>query len=546
MHQLVEKCAGIFSTGNFPLWAEQFMSFDGEAVIGQHAWPRAVGKARYSRGVSFPADIASALYGLVELSGRELTENGLRHLTLVGVADAGLIAAIAIWLFDLKVAIYAGEEKEENLRFRNGDEDVEPHLTIIYTRQVSARQNSANQNILSQDSAHQNPAYQGMIRWDPDHRDPGNAADTVRELRRTIHLPDATVLFRSHAQSKPNQDRAVGGRVHWKGALEGTFGDSFKSLLRMTTPFGTAIGSAGRIFTAIVEADADVPEGWLRNCSIYFPESHGQNFANFTQRRFQELSSKNLGVEMLKAVRVSSYGEAKATFETSMENLASSCGCKVCSPTNYTKSSNNPGAQQSAHHYCFMALTSAIIRITHGLSGIDPVDDLHPSRLGLEYIYEMQQTIISRLRRQDGKNVLPITHCIIEHATPDMGWTEISLLRFAQYIFSGQTFHDIPDDPGSSAIATDGLCYYLDILRNPIQDDPITLARVNVIPGYIHYKNILFHRVSEKSTNLFSACVRAPSSSKGRPRDCVPEKVVQGVEKSFGGGLELLLTGVFD
>jgi hypothetical protein len=60
-----------FSTGNFPLWVEQFMSFDGEAVVGKLAWPRAVGKVRYSRGVSFPAGIANPLHGLTELPGRE-------------------------------------------------------------------------------------------------------------------------------------------------------------------------------------------------------------------------------------------------------------------------------------------------------------------------------------------------------------------------------------------------------------------------------------------------------------------------------------------
>jgi hypothetical protein len=72
----------------------------------------------------------------------------------------------------------------------------------------------------------------------------------------------------------------------------------------MTTPFGTAIGGAGRIFTAVVEADADVPEKWICNCSTYFPESHGQNFIGFIQRRFQGLSSKHFKVEMLKTVRV--------------------------------------------------------------------------------------------------------------------------------------------------------------------------------------------------------------------------------------------------
>jgi hypothetical protein len=130
---------------------------------------------------------------------------------------------------------------------------------------------------------------------------------------------------------------------------------------------------------------------------------------------------------------------------------------------------------------------------------------------------------------------------IVEHATPDLKWTEVSLLRFAQHIFGGQTFHDENDDPGSSATAIEGLCCYLDILREPIQDDPIALARVNVIPGSIQYEGRLFHRVGEKSTNQFAAA----GSSKNRPKYCVPEKVVQSIERCFGGTLELLLTEEF-
>jgi hypothetical protein len=115
-----------------------------------------------------------------------------------------------------------------------------------------------------------------------------------------------------------------------------------------------------------------------------------------------------------------------------MEISAGSCGRKVCSPTNYTRGKNTPpasgrpGAQQPAYHCYYIVFTLAIILITRALSGIDLVDDLYPSRLGLEYTYEMQQTVIWRHRQQGGRKILHTTHCIMEHATPDMSWTEIS------------------------------------------------------------------------------------------------------------------------
>ncbi|KIX05670.1 uncharacterized protein Z518_03642 [Rhinocladiella mackenziei CBS 650.93] len=502
MHLLVEKTAGILSATSFPLWAEEYMAFDGERFIGQHAWPRALNKVRYSRGVGSAIEIADALYSLMELS------NGtLRNITLVGVADAGLVAAIGAWLLDLKIVMYASEKRDENIVFRNTIENVEPQLTIIFTRREDRT--------------------------------------ALCQRGKTVFLSDATVLFKSHAQLKPNQDRVVGGRVHWKEALSRTFGEDFKSLLAMPVLFGAAIGSAARIFTALVEADPDVDMISRRHCSSYFPDSFGQNLINFALDRFPELNSKLLRAETVNAARIPSYGQAQATFESTMNKLAASCGCKVCCPAIYSNkekqartSRDNTSVNHTTPRFCLVAISETVIILARRLSGIVALESLHPKRAGLEYIYEIQQTRVSRLRKQDGKNALPIMCSIVEHGTPDLAWTEVSLLRFAQHIFSGQTLHDETEDPGCSATAMEGVCCYLDILREPQQDDPISLCRVNVIPGYIQWNDRVFHKVGEKSTNLFSATV----ALKGRPQDCVPEKVVRDIERSYGGRLNLLVS----
>jgi len=88
-------------------------------------------------------------------------------------------------------------------------------------------------------------------------------------------MPDTTILFKSHVQSKPNQDRVLGGHVHWRGALEATFGEQFKTLSKVVATFGAALGSAARIFSSLVSAGDDVLEKWLRHSTIYFPSSYG-------------------------------------------------------------------------------------------------------------------------------------------------------------------------------------------------------------------------------------------------------------------------------
>ncbi|KAH8722333.1 hypothetical protein GQ44DRAFT_658526 [Phaeosphaeriaceae sp. PMI808] len=482
MHLLVEKCAGIFSATNFPLWAERLMSFDGEEVIGQHAWPKGIGRAKHSRGVSKPEDIAQALYAVVQLS-----KGTLRNLTLVGVADAGLLAAIGDWLFDLKVAIYSETENEDGLRYCNVKDDSETQLTVIYARQ--------------------------------------GGTTSLTQLGKSIYLQNATLLFRSHAQSKPNQDRVLGGRVHWKEAFDGTFGKEFSGLMKMFLPFGTAIGSAARIFSALVHADEDIPEEWLHRNTIYFQDSFGRNFVDFIRTRFPELAVKPLKAEMENAVQIRTYKEALAAFESSMSGLAKSCGCKVCT----TASGSTP-------RYCMVAITATVIRLARGLSGISAIDGLHPTRAGLEYIYETTQARISRQAHQSGKLMIC---AIIEGAIPDRKETDVSLLRFAHHVFGGQTFHGIADESSSSATVSHGICCSLDILREPFQDDHVSLARVNVLPGHIEFEGRLFSKLGEKSTGLYDPA----SFVQARPKkDLVPRRLVQTIEQCFGGRIQLILT----
>ena len=137
---------------------------------------------------------------------------------------------------------------------------------------------------------------------------------------------------------------------------------------------------------------------------------------------------------MEKAVRIHTYKEALTEFESSMSGLAKSCGCKVCSPATNPPAETqlkNPrdkfAARPPAQRYCMVAITATVIRLIRALSGISCIDGLHPTRAGLEYIYEITQTRISRLSRQDRKSILPMICAIIEGAAPDLKWTEVSL-----------------------------------------------------------------------------------------------------------------------
>lgn len=499
---LVEKCAGIFSTSGFAERAETFMSFDGERVIGQHAWPASMGRSRYTRGVSKPDEIAQAILGVARLA-----KGTLRNLSLVGVADCGAVAAIADWLFGLSIAIYVEDDKdEEGLRFCNSD-NGEPQLCVLYTRKKSTR-------------------------------------GSLIQRARTVYLSDATLLFNCNAQIRhPNKDMVLGGCVRWDSAFRSSFGEDFMRLLEMQQEFGKALGSAASIFTAIVEADESVPVEWLRRNSIHFPNSFGRNFVDFCAYRFAELRADQLQESMISTCQIRSYKEADAVFESSLDRIAIVCSCKICSSTDgesrWTQRRGYSTKSASDTPFCLVSLAATVIRLVRTLSGIDPIDDLQPKRAGLEYLYEITQTRILHAKRLSRTRSMPLICSVLERCFSDLPKSDMSLMRFAHHIFSGQTYYDESDDLSCSAKCSEGICYYFDILREPQQHDPIALTRVNVLPGHIEWDRRLFYKLGEQGTNrVIESLQRRVTPKKD---DVFPDRVRRSIELGFNSSPDMIL-----
>jgi hypothetical protein len=496
MTLLVEKCAGIFSASSFPLWAEQYMSFDREAVVGQHAWRHGSNRTRRTRGVASAADIANALHAIMDIRA-----GSTRHLTFIGVADAALIAAIGAWLLELRVILYTSErQQDKDVWFRNFADTEEAHLTVIYSRQ------------------------------------PGGGRSALIQRDRTIQIADMTALFKSHSELKPSHDYVVSGRVPWEEALYRTFGDTMRVLLSSRKQsFASALGSAARIFSALNEADPNVPKDWLRAGTVYFPASHGPDFIHFASSRFPELGDSDLRGQALLLANTETYEDACAAFEKSLSDLASWCRCKPCCDIQ-RKSQQGPDDERKRppSQRCFVSLTVTVIRLIRGLSNINAIEGLCPARKGLEYIERLQQIRVARVAGSLGAQGASLVNIIVEHGIRDLIIIEPSTLRFAEYVFRGSQFAGEDEEPGVSASSRDGICFYLDILKNPLTDDPTALCWVNVIPGHIQFEGRLYNRVSEKTTDLYNK-----GALQKTPSDCVPPKVFRILERCTGGNVML-------
>ncbi|KAF9886597.1 hypothetical protein FE257_011237 [Aspergillus nanangensis] len=489
MKLLMESCTGLLSSANFSTCAETYMSFDEEASIGRHVWPRLKYDTRaHSRGVADPNTIARALLAVAQLA-----KGDMRKVTLIGVADIGAIAAIAIWLFDLRVAIYQHtSEDPDALRFKNFDEPEEAQLTVIYRR--------------------------------------ANTGPPIEQFESTIRITllDITEVFTGKDVPPPNADYLVGGRVSWDHALSNTFGETFESLLRQSTLVGKAVGSAARVFSAIHNAEKGVNRDWLRRNTIHFNTSHGPDLIMFLLRRFPELNKPKLKGFMLASVRISSFQEAQDAFEDAMHKLAELCSCKICCKKG-----------QNRVTFCLVTLTAAILRFGRMLSGIIPEEGLFPKRAGVEFLYGVQ---MPRMKTASASQPpLDILTTIIEsgHGFPHN--PDVSITRVARFLFSG------PDpkleDPvkAATAITEDGICYYLDILRDPLQHNPINLSHVVVVPGRIQHGSRLFQWVCDsKPTLLDQGILHKMTEDNVRPP--TPKKYLQAIKQVSGFGVELNLT----
>ncbi|KAL4812498.1 hypothetical protein BDW67DRAFT_193590 [Aspergillus spinulosporus] len=451
MTLLVEKCAGIFSTSSFPLWAEQYMAFGREVLVGQHAWPHGINRTRRTRGVAKASDIANALFSIMGLR-----TGATRHLTIIGAADAALV-----------ILFTSERQQDEDVWLRNFTEQEEPHLTMIFSRQ------------------------------------PGGSDLVQRD--RTVQIPDAMALLRSHSELRPNHDYVLSGRVVWKDALSRTFGDDMRKLItNQQLSFGSAVGSAARIFSALEKADQDVPPKWLRADTLYFFASQGTDFLSFAESKFPELADADMQNIMLRSANIKEYKDACAAFQDQF--------------------------------HCLAAITVTVIRIIRGLSGIVVTDNLYPCRKGLEYISRLQQMRVARVMGSMGQGASAVD-IIVEHGIRDLIHTEPLPLRFAENLFRGSPFADEPEEPGVSAIAKDGICVYLDILHNPLPEDPTALCRVNVIPGHIQFEGRLYNQLGEKTTDLSNK-----GALQNRESNCVPEKVFTILQRCAGGNVTLNVT----
>jgi hypothetical protein len=430
---------------------------------------------RQTRGVAAREAIAEALIGLASLSRRVL-----QQMTISGQADAGFIAAIADWLLDIDIEIRRGSDG--SILFTNCATGTDPQLLVLYEK--------------------------------------GEGTGALQCIGKTYRLFDASEIIKT--EDGPKSTLVLSGRVPWAQAFEVAFGEDFRKLIKMGQSFGRAIGCAGRIFEGLVRAEDSVPSTWLERCCNYFQDSHGKAYVGFTCAKFPELA--HLQDIMMVGASTPSFETARADFEAQLSSLALGCGCQRCISGGDTSTELN--------EYCIVIIAQTIIKLISALSGI--LTELNPSRAGLELLYDLQLALIHKQPRAD-----PSFARLIIESDPACA-QDPPLLEIAETIFGGKRYTGKSSGQGmNSAISENGICYYLDVLREPTTG-AANIGRVHVIPGRIEYFGRPYHLLADGGSQL-PRMYEAPTLERSPIYPDPTAEVLEKIRSCSGGRLELLV-----
>ncbi|KFY99779.1 hypothetical protein V500_01263 [Pseudogymnoascus sp. VKM F-4518 (FW-2643)] len=445
---LIRSCAGVFAKTTFGTLVEEMIQYN------PYAWYRTTesrGTVATREGFATPKSISEALYGIVSISRGEQ-----KSITISGGNDAGWLAAVAIWLFDLRIRICNAEDVQ---LFSNCGEQ-EPQVNIIFERRGSPIGNtSSGEHQTSQD---------------------------LQCLDRTYVLEDATNLFKFRYK----QHFTVSGRIPWNSLFKGVFGKDFETIITgHHQTLATTIGSAARLLRGIVNAEDEVPKKLISCWQTYVHGSYGQGFLRNILEWFPELESLKHGME---AAASKPFLDAKVRYEQQIEVLRLSCKCNICEPESL---------EDNLEMFCHVILVETILALCFAVSEMVVEDGLFPKRAGVEAIYRRQIAKREKFTRQ-GNDFLrsalvdelgPFAYIYRDPPNPSEGLQLENCIE----LFTGFKYNQ----GEYTALAEEGICIYRSIL-NGMSDDIEISGKIHILPGTIEYHGRPYTQVADYTGSI--------------------------------------------
>ncbi|KAL8910021.1 MAG: hypothetical protein Q9171_004681 [Xanthocarpia ochracea] len=428
---LVKACSGVVTSSAFNSNLDSMTGYGRWRMYDDvHPW--------WGLKASNASDIASALHGLFQI-----TRGKVEKITLLGQNECAFIAALASWLFDLKIFI---EDDAGNVFFtsRETPHKAEAQVVVVYTTedQPTALQQS------------------------------------------TIYiLPVGTDLVSSHTDSSAS--RWI-HRIPWDGCLLRTFGSTFRDLSGLAHTFGSFLGGAARIYAALARGEPNVAN-FCRTRFIGFSQfSYGQGFVHSVTTTFKELERVASLKGAMERALDSTFDSAYREVEQAAQSLRNSCHCDLCS-------SRPPhGADFADAEFigadCLFALAMAIRNMVADLSCTVRDDALLVAVYGLQLYYTRNHNNYSEWveYNEHERTLVGVAVGLASVTDPhDIDFPKHkTALQEVRSLFDGSMGDEAKASRYIVAEASSGICCYRESLHG-ISSEAGAMRTIHVVPGHI-------------------------------------------------------------
>lgn len=443
---LVRACSGVLAKTSFSGTADRML---GQDMDGRHP--------AVMPFIANVEDIAKAMQGIFNIS-----RGAVSRISITGGLECAFIAALAQWLFNLKVYV---EDEAGRLVYGDAPQE-EAQVVVIYAKEaeLSLVQVSSTTYVLN--------SVQSLFNRDPKYD----------EVFLTFRTP-------------------------WNTCLARVYGLAFNDLVNLPHILGGFLGSAARVYSALAPGESNVA-AFSRETYVNFNEaSYGLGFVHAAISIFPELNRCNGLFAAMQNATDASMEEAVRTIEQTVQNLAQICRCSRCTPQKTTISGRDG--------FCLLITAFSIRALISTISCTVRDPELLPTNMGIYSTYMgIQNTWVARIVSE-----VPPLSVALGLRTKDMHdddvYSKVAILADTISIFSGHidesryymkdpTAKDYLERYTRTAHVQQGICFYLDCLRSMTSQAEM-MRTIHIIPGYIHMGDRHFTSINDPPNRGSSA-----------------------------------------
>ncbi|MCJ1433583.1 hypothetical protein MMC27_002946 [Xylographa pallens] len=475
---LVKACAGVTAKTPFSEVINNMQSAQYRIDMGVTQ-----GSVGCNRGATKSKDVAKVLLALFRVS-----HGYLDNITIIGGSECAFVAALASWLFDLRLWV---EDDQQTVIFKNVEELANAQVYVRY----------------------------------------GNHTEHSAVVTSTTYtLPNCFDVFDDDPE---HQNIYLISRHPWDGCLSALYGIAFEQLQQQSIVLGNYLGSVARIYEALALGEKSIETISFLFDSDSVDSAYGLSYVNNILSTFPELGRiYGLQAAMISAAQFS-FEEALQTANTSVVVLEGKCAC-VGVKNPYMKDIDALHHNETSGH-CIASIAFAIrdtARLTARIVKDPWYLNLKPTIAGLVRLRQGHQTqwkrtevLRQRLKSpttQEETTALLVANAIGFRTEDGLSSRYrpkargFSRLLAASLLFQGSpppatVDYEMNDDGGvnlvrteddsvPTAISMNGICCYDDILRS-LSSDAKTFSMVHVIPGCISYQDRRYDSIRDPRVN---------------------------------------------